>query len=96
MEKPSFPVMVGLAGKEVTPMPKVADDTEEFARFVARKSWLDSLERECVRWGVPRSQVIVDAVTRCALGPEGLRVLYGQRATIPRRDGKIAPARLIP
>ena len=52
-------------------------EVEEVSRFVASPSWLQRLERECLRWGVPRSKVIVDAVTRYALGPNGLRDLYG-------------------
>jgi hypothetical protein len=55
------------------------DEMEEVARFVAPPSWLAQLERECLRWGVPRSKVIVDAVTRVALGPKGLRNMYGPK-----------------
>lgn len=51
-------------------------DQEEVARFVAPRSWLERLDMECLRWGVPRSKVIMDAVTRYALGPKGLRKLY--------------------
>ena len=66
-------------------MPR-CDDPEEVTRFLARRSWLKRFERECLRWGVPRSQVIVDAVTHYALGPSGLQKLYGQQeVTTPRR-----------
>ncbi len=71
-------------------MLKHDDDPEEITRFVARRSWLVQLEKECLRWGVPRSQVIVDAVTRYALGPKGLAAIYGRRdeeATVSTRRG---------
>ncbi len=54
-------------------------DAEEVARFLAPRDWLERLERECVRWGIPRSRVIVDAVTRCAFGPKGLATMYSSR-----------------
>lgn len=72
-------------------MSKVLNDPEEVARFIARRSWLERFERECIRWGVSRSQVIVDAVTRFALGPRGLREMYGRRSiSSPRGAGKTA------
>jgi hypothetical protein len=73
-------------------------DMEEVARFVAMASWLDRLDRECLRWGVPRSQVIVDAVTRYALGPEGLKALYGpdRKISSHRRGGKVLDDQVVP
>ena len=63
------------------------EEPMDVARFLAPPKWLARLERECIKWGVPRSQVIRECVERLALGPEGLAALYGRTDTTSRERG---------